>query len=71
MTWAVSYRQKPGVTGQKDWLVEGHPSREDALTFADAVLREGGEVASIIEQLVDGTLGARLDEQDVLHELET
>jgi hypothetical protein len=67
MTWTVSYRE---ASVQAQWCRVGHPSREDALTFAETILRSGGVVLSIVERLSDGSRGEQLDQAAILRDLD-
>jgi hypothetical protein len=70
MNWVVSYEGPlNGARAATNWVEERHPSREDALTFCDVVLRNGGVVGAVVAREEDGQVVRRLDHRDVLREL--
>ena len=70
MTWVIAYEAPTHTADRQDrWLRQPHPSREDALTACDVILRNGGVVESVTQRLDDGSVAQRLDHRDVLREL--
>lgn len=70
MGWVVAY-EDPSYNPQarSHWAEERRPSREDALTFCEWVLHNGGVVQSVVERRDDGSVTHRLDHRDVLRAL--
>lgn len=69
MPWILPMRRPQADQGAPDWTEESYPSRDDALTACEAILRGGGVIASLVERLPDGSVVPRLDHRDVLRAL--
>jgi hypothetical protein len=71
MAWIIAYESpRPSPMRREHWLEESHPSREDALSACDMILRNGGVVASVTERLNDGSIACRLGHRDILRALD-